>query len=1022
MKFTKNRLLSLLLVLAMLFALATTAFAGAESSGSGSESGGSGSGETPTPTPTSITLKDGENTVSGNVTLHYGQTKNYIAVVTGSDGNTMTSATVNWTLSKDGSTYLDLNNGTVTAKAITSTPVTLTATVADNTQLTASLSITVDAKPISLPDGSTLVTATVSGNTEKQTYTQEGEATGELTKAFNEKIKSLTAGEKDALASLTWTFDSASNTGKTFDSESKKDGGTLVYKATVALKDSVTNYTFTNTGITGTVTFKAVPTIGTIATKVNDVAGSTLRVVRGATTGLKLSVDPPTKTPDGAVLSYQWYKCNSNGTYTESSSNVLGTNPYYTVPTTQSGTYYYVCKVTATNSPVYTTKDSAVFTVTVTEPYRVKVSRTYTGTNVVGQVAAYTATLEKYTNALTNDGYTSAEYGTGKDYTSFVIATDNAKIAYNSGSAISINGSTFYLNMYSAGTTSLTATMYQSSTPTTNIPVVNGSISVSAAEVPAVSMTPTTSTYALIDTTSLLNAIYSATNSSSLSKYITTSSVVFNGNGYGTFSTTGASGSGTYTFNNTSSASSFYFVPSSSYAGFTSANMYITYTAYSSDGTIATGKIYFNAASSISYSTTSSTPVYFKASDFTDYFTKAVGGSYSSSYYAPSLSYVYFGTPRVSNSSVTSGTLYYNNSYVTSSTQVAAANLGYVSYTPSSSTYTYTVSIPFTAYGTYGYTSTNRSVSGTVTIKVNDGHVITMVGTDFKTASIWSDITSKHPNTSYVVFSQPQSTVGKLYYGYTSIASKGTLVSYTDRFNNISYNYSYANTNKSIDGIYFVPAADCLDTVSIAYTAYTSSGSQIGTSDTITFTITKKTASSIFNDVTASNTGKWSADAIDFLARNSIVEGGSYGTFNPTGNMTRGDFVLMLYRLAGKPSVSGISNPFTDVKSSDYYYNAILWAYRNDIVTGVDSKTFAPKKNITREQIAATLYRMAGTPSASGYLTGYYDYAKIHSYATNAMRWAISNGVITGSNGYLTPTNNATRAQVATMLHRYLTK
>ena len=91
-------------------------------------------------------------------------------------------------------------------------------------------------------------------------------------------------------------------------------------------------------------------------------------------------------------------------------------------------------------------------------------------------------------------------------------------------------------------------------------------------------------------------------------------------------------------------------------------------------------------------------------------------------------------------------------------------------------------------------------------------------------------------------------------------------------------------------------------------------------------------------------------------------------------------------------------------------------------VTGVDAKTFAPKKNITREQIAATLYRMAGSPSASGYLTGYYDYAKIHSYATNAMRWAISNGVITGSNGYLTPTNNATRAQVAAMLHRYLTK
>ena len=1018
MKFTKNRLLSLLLVLAMLFALATTAFAGNEGSG---ESGGS---EPAAPTPTGITLKekDVEGTVSGNVTLHYGETKNYVAVVTGSDGNPMTSATVNWTLSDGGSTYLDLNQstGTVTAKAITSTPVTLTATVAD-TQLSATVNISVTAKAITLPSGSTSVTATVSGNTEKQTYTQEGEVKDELTKAFNKKIESLTAGEKDALAPLEWTFDSASNTGKTFNSESKKEGGTLVYKATVTLKESVTNYTLTSTAITGTVTFKAVPTIGTIATKVNDVAGSTLRVVKGATTGLKLSVDSPTKTPDGAVLSYQWYKCNSNGTYTESSSNVLGTSQSYTVPTTQSGTYYYVCKVTATNSPVYTTKDSAVFTVTVTEPYRVKVSRTYTGTNTVGQVAAYSATLEKYTGASTNDGYAAAEYGTGKDYTSFVIATDTPKVAYNSGSAISINGSTFYLNMYSAGTTSLTATMYQSSTATTSIPVVNGSISVSAAEVSNISMNPTTSSYALIDTTTLLSAIYSATNSSSLSKYITTSSIVFNGNGYGTFSTTGSSGSSSYTFTNTSYASSFYFVPSSSYTGFTSPNMYITYTAYSSDGTIATGKIYFTSASSITYSTTASTPVYFKASDFSDYFKTALGGTYNSSYYT--LSEVTFGTPRVSNSSVTSGTLYYNNGYVYSTTKVPAANLGYVSYTPSSSTYTYTVSIPFTAYGTYYYGSTaTKTVSGTVTIKVNDGHVITMVGTDFKTASIWSDITSKHPGVSYVSFSQPQSTVGKLYYGYSSIASKGSLVSYTDRFNNSNYNYSYANTIKSIDGIYFVPAAGCLDTVTLTYTAYTSATATTGVSDTITFTITKKTASSIFNDVTASNTGKWSADAIDFLARNSIVEGGSYGTFNPNGNMTRGDFVLMLYRMAGKPSVSGISNPFTDVKSTDYYYNAILWAYRNDIVTGVDAKTFAPKKNITREQIAATLYRMAGSPSTSGYLTGYYDYAKIHSYATNAMRWAISNGVITGSNGYLTPTNNATRAQVATMLHRYLTK
>ena len=1017
MKFTKNRLLSLLLVLAMLFALATTAFAEGEG------------GETPTPTPTpgaitNLAITNTDPSVAVGATLQLNLTK------TPTDG----TGEVIWTSADDAKATVS-STGLVTGVAVTGDAgVTITAKVKDsNPEIKAECTVKVTQATINLTSDLQSFSKSFRKFTDNDTRNEDTIKTA-LTAEFNTKLAAAAnlSGSakflyKDQIELGAWS------TSGNFATASTADNGSLTYTAEIKLKDGVStaNYAIgTSKTVTATVRFTTAASF-TYTYAINDAATTTRTVAcaKNASPAPVLKQTVTTTDTLDSAFTMKWYKVTTSGgteTLTQVGNAITGVTTgsataTLPVPVTEVGTFTYRLEVEYTKNGLSGTSYGSDFTVTVKAPYRVYVSRTYTGTNVVGQVATYTATLQKYTGVSTNDGYVSAEYGTGKDYTSFVIATDNAKIAYNSGSAISINGSTFYLNMYSAGTTSLTATMYQSSTPTTNIPVVNGSISVSAAEVPAVSMTPTTSTYALIDTTSLLNAIYSATNSSSLSKYITTSSVVFNGNGYGTFSTTGASGSSSYTFTNTSYASSFYFVPSSSYTGFTSPNMYITYTAYSSDGTIATGKIYFTSASSISYSTTASTPVYFKASDFSDYFKTALGGTYNSSYYT--LSEVTFGTPRVSNSSVTSGTLYYNNGYVYSTTKVPAANLGYVSYTPSSSTYTYTVSIPFTAYGTYYYGSTaTKTVSGTVTIKVNDGHVITMVGTDFKSASIWSDITSKHPGVSYVSFSQPQSTVGKLYYGYTSIASKGSLVSYTDRFNNSNYNYSYANTIKSIDGIYFVPAADCLDTVTLTYTAYTSATATTGVSDTITFTITKKTASSIFNDVTASNTGKWSADAIDFLARNSIVEGGSYGTFNPNGNMTRGDFVLMLYRMAGKPSVSGISNPFTDVKSSDYYYNAILWAYRNDIVTGVDAKTFAPKKNITREQIAATLYRMAGSPSTSGYLTGYYDYAKIHSYATNAMRWAISNGVITGSNGYLTPTNNATRAQVATMLHRYLTK
>ena len=1000
MKFTKNRLLSLLLVLAMMLALVPTVFAEG--------------GETPTPsTITALTITNQDPSVAVGATLPLELSK------TPADG----TGVIVWT-SADTSKATVSDTGVVTGIAVTGDAgVKITAAVKDKPEIKAECIVKVTQATINLSQDQRTLTLNVG------TYAPKDIVQSRLASAFTDALTNAKSPYANIVELGDWADSSANASGSTYDSESKKDGGTWKMTAKVKLKTGMdANYTLATNAVdvTATVTFVKSPEF-TFAYQINSqsVAYNKLTVSCAKSTTAQGPTLKATVTPkDSSVTNYtkRWVRVVRTGSSETTTTVGTANSDTFTAPVTEVGTFTYRMEVDVTKNDVTFTTLSDEFTVTVKDPYQVVLSKSYSSStsNVVGQYVYYTATLKAYNPA--NDSYDPTVQSNAFNYVYFA-SSDITKAKIISGATMSTNGSYITLDLYSAGTATLNATLYPNPNSTSgsmSVPVV-GNISISAAEVSPISMNPTTSTYALIDTTTLVNAIYSATNSSSLSKTITTTRIDFNGNGYGTFSTTGSSGSSSYTFNNTTYASSFYFVPSSSYTGFTSPNMYITYTAYSSDGTIATGKIYFTSASSITYNATASTPVYFKASDFSDYFKTALGGTNNSSYYT--LSYVTFGTPRVSNSSVTSGTLYYNNGYVYSTTQVPAANLGYVSYTPSSSTYTYTVSIPFTAYGTYYYGSTaTKTVSGTVTIKVNDGHVITMVGTDFKSASIWSDITSKHPGVSYVSFSQPQSTVGKLYYGYTSIASKGSLVSYTDRFNNSNYNYSYANTIKSIDGIYFVPAAGCLDTVTLTYTAYTSATATTGVSDTITFTITKKTASSIFNDVTASNTGKWSADAIDFLARNSIVEGGSYGTFNPNGNMTRGDFVLMLYRMAGKPSVSGISNPFTDVKSTDYYYNAILWAYRNDIVTGVDAKTFAPKKNITREQIAATLYRMAGSPSVSGYLTGYYDYAKIHSYATNAMRWAISNGVITGSNGYLTPTNNATRAQVAAMLHRYLTK
>lgn len=715
----------------------------------------------------------------------------------------------------------------------------------------------------------------------------------------------------------------------------------------------------------------------------------------------------------GLELSYKWYIDNNPQTPASGSTFTPTTS------TMTPGNHTIKCSVTIKTSGSDSVESTAVDvtgTLTIVAPYRVVINpSSYNPSSPkVGDTLYYTIKAEKYTNALGTSGNSGYQDIDPTDNISLSISatSTNGSVSGNTVSSIYGNYAVKLMGAAETGSTSFTVTATANSGTGVSATKVAenslpGSFTYQTISSPVL-MVPYNSSVAYMDMNTLSTAVYSATSG------YTPSSIYFYAGSYGTFNGTSSSSATAYTNSSTT-----YFTAGSSYTGFTNPNMSISFTAYdsaySSKKVLAKGTIKFSAASSIVYNTTANTPVTFSYSDFLDFYQK-------STYKNATLSTISItGQPTVASGSGTVGTLYYNGySYNSTSytrsyfTSISASNIGYISYTPSSSLTKYTVSIPFSLTGS------SYAVSGTVTIKVNDGHVITMVGTDFKSASIWDDVRSSYPSVDYVRFSQPQSTVGKLYYGYTSIANKGSYVSSTDSFKNQNLIYSQASTYKSIDGVYFVPAADCLNTVTLSYTAY--NGNTALGYGTITFTITKKTASSIFNDVTASNTGKWSADAIDFLARNSIVEGGSYGTFNPNGNMTRGDFVLMLYRMAGKPSVSGISNPFTDVKSSDYYYNAILWAYRNDIVTGVDAKTFAPKKNITREQIAATLYRMAGSPSTSGYLTGYYDYAKIHSYATNAMRWAISNGVITGSNGYLTPTNNATRAQVATMLHRYLTK
>ena len=152
------------------------------------------------------------------------------------------------------------------------------------------------------------------------------------------------------------------------------------------------------------------------------------------------------------------------------------------------------------------------------------------------------------------------------------------------------------------------------------------------------------------------------------------------------------------------------------------------------------------------------------------------------------------------------------------------------------------------------------------------------------------------------------------------------------------------------------------------------------------------------------------------------MNGTAANTFSPKANTTRGMVVTVLYRLENQPSTSAAS--FTDVASGAYYANAVAWANANGIVSGYGSGKFGPNDKVTREQLAAILYRYAQYKkydvSGANSLDGYTDVQSVSSYAVPALQWANAAGVVTGKSGSkLDPKGNATRAEVAAMLMRF---
>lgn len=176
-----------------------------------------------------------------------------------------------------------------------------------------------------------------------------------------------------------------------------------------------------------------------------------------------------------------------------------------------------------------------------------------------------------------------------------------------------------------------------------------------------------------------------------------------------------------------------------------------------------------------------------------------------------------------------------------------------------------------------------------------------------------------------------------------------------------------------------------------------------------------------FTDV---RSGDWFQPAVRYVYEKGLFKGTSETEFSPHSGMNRAMLATVLYRLAGSPAVTGLSNPFRDVSADAYYGPAVIWAASNKIVEGKAAGVFDPNGQVSREQMAAMLYRYAteyarlpATERAE--LSVFPDGGRTAAWALDAMKWAVGREIIQGSDGYLQPQSVASRCQVAAMLQRF---
>ena len=674
------------------------------------------------------------------------------------------------------------------------------------------------------------------------------------------------------------------------------------------------------------------------------------------------------------LTSFTWYDNNDKAVKTETVSDKVTHTSTLNLSdfVTSAGTYGFYCVINGSDSSTIKTRTAII---TIGGDYNVKITPSASSVKP-GDTVTLNAVPQQYNPARKT--YTDV---TGKTYTvSWTVTEGSDVVTLNSRT-----GSSVTLTAKSGGTATITAETTIDGNKYTGTQKIT--VTVPAAEDVRLTLEEDAS-YVMLDGGKLSDAVKKATSTtpSTFSFTLPTTGTIYSSSSLSSSISAGNKYSA-------SDVSRMAFKPSRSAGSYT-----IDYAAYGTSGQIATGKlVIMTNAGTVAYHISANESQTMQVSDF-------------QSVYGSGLSSVKFGTASDSRgalykgSSTSSGKVGSESYYVSTGTTL----LKNVTFIAGSSTAKYSVVIPFTAYGS------NGEANGNLVIYVNDTHPVSSTGATFKSMAI-ADELAPESNASSAYITITSVVGGKLYTQYSKINSCTALAAKDLG----STRFSFSGSN-SIDNLYVLPLADS-KTVEVNYTI---NGSDKGT---LTFKVTQQTASSKFTDVSGSF--KWAANSVDFMYGNGLVNGISTknpNVFGPGQNMTRAMLVTILYRAAGEPSVAGITNKFTDNKQNQYYYEPVLWASSKGIVNGATATTFDPDGKITREQIAAILYRYAGSPAASSSaLNGFADQSAVSSYAVTAMQWAVGNGIITGvsTNGRttLSAKNNATRAQVSVMLHRFLT-